>query len=171
MKKTILFFLCVPVFIFSSTHDGPKDYDIVPRAINFIIFAAILYYLIAQPLKNFFRNRSNGIAKRLEAVSEKLKDLKNKKEAAIKRVDDANVLAKDFINTAHKEAENLKKGVEKDLSQDIANLIKNYDNQKEFEKRKMTKEVVCKVLDEIFTEKNLKLDQGDLVDIVLKKVG
>lgn len=171
MKTKILFVLFVPIFLFSATSDAPKDYDIVPRTTNFIIFAAILYYLIAQPLKNFFINRSNGIAKRLEAISEKLKDSKNKKEAAIKRVDEANVLAKDIINTAHKEAENLKKGVEKDLSQDIANLIKNYDNQKEFEKRKMTKEAVCKVLDEIFAEKNLKLDQSDLVDIVLKKVG
>lgn len=171
MKKGILFFLCIPIFLFSVTNEGPKDYDIVPRTINFILFAGILYYFIAQPLKNFFKNRSEGIAKRLEAISEKLKDSKNKKEAAKKKVDDSNMLAKDLINVAHKEAENLKKSVEKDLSQDIANLIKNYDNQKEFEKRKMTKEAISKVLDEMFDNRNLKLDQGDLVDIVLKKVG
>lgn len=171
MKKTILFLLCVPVFIFSATHDGPKDYDIVPRAINFILFAGILFYFLANPLKKAFQNRTNGIAKRLETISEKLRDSRNKKEAAIKKVDDANVLAKDMINTAHKEAENLRRDVEKDLSQDIANLIKNYDSQKEFEKRKMTKEAIAKVLDEMFEDKNLKLDQSDLVDLVLKKVG
>ena len=61
-------------------------YDIVPRTINFIIFAAILYYLIANPVKNAYKGRIEGIAARLDNIEQKLKESKAKKDDAIKRV-------------------------------------------------------------------------------------
>ena len=58
--------------------------DIIARTFNFIIFAGIIYYLIAEPLKSFFENRTLSIENQFKKNQEKLKESEEaKKEATV----------------------------------------------------------------------------------------
>ena len=160
MKSKILLLL----FPFVLMADG--GYDIVPRTINFIIFAAILYYLIANPVKNAYKGRIESIAARLDNIEQKLKESKAKKDDAIKRVEEAKA-----NETARKEAFLISERIKEETMQEIVNLEKSFQDQKEFEKRRMVKSVVGEILNEIFASDSVKMDQSELINIMLKRVG
>lgn len=149
---------------------GNGEYDILPRAINFAIFAAILYYLIAEPLKGLYFKRLNGIAERLDSIQLKLKESKAKKEEAILKVEEAKATAKSIAQVAKKEIETLKKRYEKEMLAELENMKKTHSEQIEIERRRMTRQVVAEVLDEIFDGDAVSIDQDKFVSIVLKKV-
>jgi len=124
-------------------------YDIVPRTINFIVFAAILYYFIANPIKNAYKGRIAGIAARLDNIEQKLKDSKAKKDDALRRVEEAKANAAGLVETARKEAVLISERIKEETRQEVANLEKSFQDQKEFEKRRMVKSVVGEILNEI----------------------
>ena len=165
MKSKILLLL----FPFVLMADG--GYDIVRRTINFIIFAAILYYLIANPVKNAYKGRIEGIAARLDNIEQKLKESKAKKDDAIKRVEEAKANADSLVETARKEAFLISERIKEETMQEIVNLEKSFQDQKEFEKRRMVKSVVGEILNEIFASDSVKMDQSELINIMLKRVG
>ena len=165
MKSKILLLL----FPFVLMADG--GYDIVPRTINFIIFAAILYYLIANPVKNAYKGRIESIAARLDNIEQKLKESKAKKDDAIKRVEEAKANADSLVETAKKEAFLISERIKEETMQEIVNLEKSFQDQKEFEKRRMVKSVVGEILNEIFASDSVKMDQSELINIMLKRVG
>ena len=146
-------------------------YDIVPRTINFIVFAAILYYFIANPIKNAYKGRIAGIAARLDSIEQKLKDSKAKKEDALRRVEEAKANAASLVETARKEAILISERIKEETRQEVANLEKSFQDQKEFEKRRMVKSVVSEILNEIFASDSVKMDQSELINIMLKRVG
>jgi len=165
MKSKILLLL----FPFVLMADG--GYDIVPRTINFIIFAAILYYLIANLVKNAYKGRIESIAARLDNIEQKLKESKAKKDDAIKRVEEAKANADSLVETARKEAFLISERIKEETMQEIVNLEKSFQDQKEFEKRRMVKSVVGEILNEIFASDSVKMDQSELINIMLKRVG
>ena len=165
MKSKILLLL----YPFVLMADG--GYDIVPRTINFIIFAAILYYLIANPVKNAYKGRIESIAARLDNIEQKLKESKAKKDDAIKRVEEAKANADGLVETARKEAFLISERIKEETMQEIVNLEKSFQDQKEFEKRRMVKSVVGEILNEIFASDSVKMDQSELINIMLKRVG
>ena len=165
MKSKILLLL----FPFVLMADG--GYDIVPRTINFIIFAGILYYLIANPVKNAYKGRIESIAARLDNIEQKLKESKAKKDDAIKRVEEAKANADSLVETARKEAFLISERIKEETMQEIVNLEKSFQDQKEFEKRRMVKSVVGEILNEIFASDSVKMDQSELINIMLKRVG
>ena len=146
-------------------------YDIVPRTINFIVFAAILYYFIANPIKNAYKGRIAGIAARLDSIEQKLKDSKAKKDDALRRVEEAKANAASLVETARKEAILISERIKEETRQEVANLEKSFQDQKEFEKRRMVKSVVGEILNEIFASDSVKMDQSELINIMLKRVG
>lgn len=146
-------------------------YDIVPRTINFIVFAAILYYFIANPIKNAYKGRIAGIAARLDSIEQKLKDSKAKKDDALRRIEEAKANAASLVETARKEAVLISEHIKEETRQEVANLEKSFQDQKEFEKRRMVKSVVGEILNEIFASDSVKMDQSELINIMLKRVG
>lgn len=169
MKQSYLF-LFIPFLLLASESSG-NGYDILPRVLNFTLFAAILYYFIANPIKNAYRARINAIAARLDSVQQKLKDSKAKKDEALRKVEEAKNAANGLVETAKKEALMLAEKVKNETKQELLNLEKSFQEQKEFEQRRMVKLVVSDVLNEIFSSDNIKIEQNELIDIVLKKVG
>ena len=153
----------------SPMADG--GYDIVPRTINFIVFAAILYYFIANPIKTAYKGRIAGIAARLDNIEQKLKDSKAKKDDALRRVEEAKANAASLVETARKEAVLISERIKEETRQEVANLEKSFQDQKEFEKRRMVKSVVGEILNEIFASDSVKMDQSELINIMLKRVG
>lgn len=159
----------IPMLCFAA--NNATNYDIVERTLNFLLFFGILLYFIAKPLKKMYLDRILGIANKLENIEEKLRASKSKKDEALKRVEDAKLNAASLIEIAKKEATLLSEKIKKETENDILNLEKSFKEQKEFEERKMTKVVVSEVLNSIFDEKNLKVDQKEIINIILKKVG
>lgn len=172
MKKLIAFLMLVlPVVIFASSKNAAEHgTDIIPRTINFVIFAGIIYYLAAKPIKEFFVGRSNSIADQLNSIQEKLKASNKEKEEAKELVVKAKVTAKNVIETTQQEIELQKAKISKDLKAELESIDKSFGDHCEIEKRKMTREVITEILDAVFEEGNLSLEKDELLNIVMKKV-
>ncbi|ARR01104.1 MULTISPECIES: F0F1 ATP synthase subunit B [Campylobacter] len=169
MNIKFILLLIAPIFAFGAS-SGSGEYDIVPRVINFVIFFSILYYLIAKPIKAAYNARINSIANRLNAIQEKLKASNAKREEAAKRVENAKVMASELSEAIKKEIEIMLAKIEKDTQNEIHILEKSYEEQKEFEERKLVRAVVSEVLDELFASEAIKIDQNELVNLIIKKV-
>src|SRR5574344_592361 len=156
MKRVLLLLAMamVPVALFAS-EGAETNYDIVQRTVNFIIFAAILWYLLADKIKAFFANRTLGIQSELDKVQDSLKASKDRVAEAQKKLDDAKKISAEIIESA---------------KSDIENLSKNLDEMIKVEISKAKKQVVAEILDELLNSENIKLSQDELVNIVLKRV-
>ena len=168
MKKYLIF-LILPLISLASGHDGPKDYDIVWRTINFVLFFGILYYLLKGPAKDAFKARIDSIAKRLETNQRILKESNEKKEQAKKDLEEAKAQGASLIETAKKEAVFAAEKVKAMSEQEIKNLNKTFAEQKDFETRRIEKEVVNEILDEVFAKDTMEFKQDKLLDIIEKK--
>lgn len=87
MKRILLLGLVAlaPVALFAS-EGAETNYDIVQRTVNFIIFAAILWYLLADKIKAFLANRTLSIQSELDKVQETLKASQDKVADAQKKI-------------------------------------------------------------------------------------
>lgn len=168
MKKLFIFLAFVPSFILASS--GGTDYDIIPRAVNFIIFAAILVYLLKNPAKNFYNNRIAKISSRLEDIQKRVLDSKNKKLEMIKQLESAKKDAADAVELAQKEAEILSQKIKEDTKNELLLLERYFEEQKDYEQRKMQKEVIANILNQMFEDKQNELSQDEILAIMLKKV-
>lgn len=171
MKFKYFMLLLLPAVLFASgAVEGEGKTDIVPRVINFAIFAGILYYLLAKPLKDYFTGRTSEIADRLTSIQDKLKESKNEKEQALQSVKDADESAVDIIETAKKEAELLSDKVADNLKKDLVNLQKSHDDRVSVEEKKMSRGVVEEVITEMFDNGKINLKNDDFLNIIKKKV-
>ena len=161
--------LFLPVFVFANVEQEATT-DIVPRVINFVIFAGILYYLLADKIKVYFKDRELEVADKLTSIQDKLRESKNEKELAIKKISEAKDSAKSILEVAKKEASLMSDKIKNDLSQSIEHLQKSHTERVEIEQSKMNKEVVSEVVDEIFSKDGFKLKGEDLVNIIKKRV-
>ncbi len=170
MKRKYLLLLLLPVIAFASGAEAKEGTDIVERTINFLIFAGILYYLIADKIKAYFKGRTAEIANQLTSIQDMLNSSKEKKENALKEASEAKEKAKDLIEVAKKEAQMLSKKVEENTESEISYLKKALQERMEIEEKKMTKEVVSEVIDELFKENKISLSNDDFLNILKKKV-
>ncbi|MCT7910604.1 F0F1 ATP synthase subunit B [Arcobacter lacus] len=169
MKRMLLLGLALaPVALFAS--EGAVETDIVQRTVNFIIFAAILWYLIADKIKAFFANRTLSIQAELDKVQETLKASQDKVTDAQKKLEEARKLAAEIIEGAKADIDSVKQKVTTAVDADITNLNKNLEEMIKIETSKAKKQVVAEVLEELLSSENIKLTQQELVDVVLKKV-
>ena len=164
MKSLIYIVFLLPLSAFGA------EYDIVPRTINFLIFVAILYYFIATPLKNFYKNRILKISSRLDEIQKKLIESKNKKLEMMKKLEEAKANSVSALVTAKKEAEILVQKIKEETQEEIDLLQKRFEEQKDYELRKMRKEVIAQTLKNIFSDENTNLKQSEIVEIMMKKV-
>jgi F-type H+-transporting ATPase subunit b len=173
MKKIIIALGLVSVTLFAGEHQmahtAMSDTDFIPRVINFVIFAGILWYLLADKVKTFYAERSNKIADSFAEVEAKLKDSKAQKEALQKEVEETHKKAEEIIATAKKEAEILKENILENAKNEIAMLNKQFEEQKAYEESKMKKEVVEAYLNNL--AKDIHLSSEEVANIVTKKVG
>ena len=171
LKLKYFMLLLLPAVLLAAGHEGGEgETDFIPRVINFAIFASILYYLIAKPLKEYFTGRTNEIAGRLTSIQDKLKESKDEKELALQGVKDADENAVDIIDTAKKEADILSDKIAQNLQRDLENLQKSHEEQIAVEEKKMTKNVVDEVISDMFNSGKIDLKDNDFLNIIKKKV-
>jgi F-type H+-transporting ATPase subunit b len=181
MKKiALLSLLVVPAMLLASGHaDGEtsryfaqtgRESDFFPRIINFTIFAALLYYLIANPIKNFFQGRSEGIAAQLKEIEEKLQAAKDEKKEAQIRLEESEKKADQIIADAKKEAVLLAQKIAESNQIDLENILKQFEEKTALEERKSAREAIDEVLSENITNDDIMLDERKVVDIISTKV-
>lgn len=164
MLKILL--LLSPLALFA----GEGGTDIIPRTINFLIFAAILYRYIATPIKNFFKGRADEIVTTLKSIQEKVEESKKAKEEALKKLEESKILAKTIVEDAKKEAELIVSKIENDTKNELELLEKYNHEREEIERRKMIKAVVADTVNSLFAKDIQTFDNSELVNIVMKKV-
>jgi F-type H+-transporting ATPase subunit b len=169
MKK-ILFALSgvVPLSLFAS--DANVETDILERTVNFFIFAAIIYYLLADKVKTFFVDRTKSIQADLDKVQELLKASEKRIADAKLEIENAKKVADELVESANNDVNAIKNKVEVALEQEIAFLSKSFDEKTELETRKVKKEVVQNVLNQLLSNENIELSQNDITNIISKKV-
>jgi F-type H+-transporting ATPase subunit b len=170
MKKTLLV-LALPMLLLAS-EGGDVMATFPARALNFIIFAALLWYILFKKVRiqDFMAARANAIAEKLNSIQEKLKESKEAKKAAMAKVEEAKVTAKAFLETSKKEGKLLLSKLSADTDLEIENREKSVKDQMDIERRKMVRSVVSEVLDDLFSPESLKIDRDKFINIIMKKV-
>ncbi len=163
--------LLLPVVLFASEAEvSSGGTDFVPRLVNFIIFVAILYYFVAEPIKNFFKGRTAEIATRLEEVQNRLKATKKAKEEALAEYEAAQATAEEIIEAAKKESQLLAKKLDEQLRVELENMEKLQIEKMEVEKRQLVRRTVSEVLTELFKGDAVGMDEKKFVNLIMKKV-
>jgi len=181
MKKIILLSLLVvpAVLLASGSASGEetryfmqtgREYDFLPRVVNFVIFASLLYYLLANPIKDFFKGRSADIAKQLNEIEEKLQAAKDEKKEAQARLGASEKKAEDILADAKAEAVILAEKIATANVNELALLEKQLEEKISLEERKSAREAIDEVLSENITVDDINLDENKVVEIISKKV-
>jgi F-type H+-transporting ATPase subunit b len=181
MKKIILLsLLIVPAALLASSgHDAEasryfiqtgRESDFWPRVINFTIWISLLYYLIANPIKNYFLGRSEGIAAQLNEIEVKLQVAKDEQKEAQRRLDESGKKAAQIIEDAKNEAIYLAQKISESNEKELALMEKLLEEKMILEERKSARETIDDVLSENITNDDIMIDSGKVVDIISKKV-
>lgn len=165
----ILACLILPSWLFGAAVEIGAT-DIVERTINFVIFAAILYYLLANKLKEYFKARRDLISNELDKVQENLKRSKQSREQAEKRLEEAKRRAEDILVTARKEALLSAKRVEEQAKVEIGLLAKHFEEAMALEKRQAERAVVEQVIGELVEGGAERFTKDVYGEILLKRV-
>ena len=180
MKKIVLLsLLMVPAILLASGGDAEssryfaqtgRETDFWPRVVNFTIFAALLYYLLANPIKNFFKGRSEGIAEQLNEIEKKLQAAKDVKKEAQNRLDESEKRAEEILADAKVEATLLAEKIATGNQNDLAILDKQLEEKMSLEERKSAREAIDEILSDNITADDIMLDEAKVVEIISKKV-
>lgn len=170
MKKLLVMTLFVSASLFASSGAEHGATDILPRTVNFLIFAGILWYLLAKPVKGFFTGRAGEIADRLNSIQDKLRASEAEKVAAEARVEEAKTFASELAATTEKEKDVLKKQIEAQSANEVAVLEKQMKDKESLAERQMVRGVVETVLSDVTAQSTASLDKEKMADIIVKKV-
>ncbi len=179
MKKIVLLSLLVIPAVLLASGDAEssryfaqtgRESDFWPRVINFTIFAALLYYLIANPIKNFFKGRSEDIATQLNEIEKKLQAAKDEKKEAQNRLDESQKRAEEILADAKAEAILLAEKIATANQNELALLDKQLEEKMSLEERKAARETIDEILSENITADDIMLDETKVVEIISKKV-
>lgn len=144
--------------------------DIVQRTVNFILFAGLIWYLVAEPVKNFFQARSQSIADELKKVQDRLNESIALKKEAQAKIAEAQKFAEELAVSSKKENKIINDNMMVQCEAELETLTKQQDSLKEFEQRKMIRGVVNKVLNDVLSESSDSFDKEAMANVILKKV-
>ncbi len=181
MKKRAIIYaalLLLPAFLFGNEGaEGSRylavagrEYDFVPRIFNFLVFAGLTYYLIADPVKNFFVSRREDIASQLSEIENRLQQAKEDRESAEQTLEASKRKAEEILKDAEKEVKLISEQYAKLGEKEIENLIKQFEEKRELQERKMKKELIATLLDENISTDDIPITGKKVVDIVSRKV-
>jgi len=180
MKKLVILSLfLIPAILLAGHGDAEssryfaqtgRETDFWPRIVNFSIFAALLYYLLANPIKDFFKNRSHLISTQLQEIEQKLQEAKNEKKEAQARLNESEKKADQIIADAKKEAELLSQKIAEANKNDLELLKKQNQERMLFEERRSAKEAIDEILSNNISNDDIMINDEKVVDILSKKV-
>ena len=169
MSRILVLLLMVSTYALAS-EGGHEGSDIVQRTVNFLLFAGLIWYLIAEPVKNYFSSRTQGVADELKKVQEKLDESVKLKKDALAKISEAEKFAQELAETSKKENKLLNDGIMKQCENDIETLVKQNASKQEFETRRMVRNVVEEIIAQTLQESSKGFDREAMANIILKKV-
>jgi len=168
--------LLIPAILFANESAGHyeaitgRTSDFIPRIFNFLVFVGIVYYLLANPIKSFFKGRQKGISNQLKEIEAKLQASKDRQAEAQKHLEDTKAKAKDIIKTADKEAKILSSKIAENSADELKALEKQYSEKSSLEERKAIRNVIDEVLSNNIATEDIPLNEEKVIDLIDKKV-
>lgn len=169
MSRILVLMLMMSTYALASG-GGSGETDIVQRTVNFLIFAGLIWYLVAEPVKGYFAGRSQGIADELKKVQDKLNESITLKKDALAKITEAEKFAEELAEISKKENKILNDNIMAQCELDLESLTKQHASLMEFEQRKMVRTVVEEVLEEVLTQSSESFDKEAMANVILKKV-
>ena len=137
---------------------------------NFGIFAGVLYYYVAGPARDFFKGRQADIASQLKEIENKLQASKDEAKEAEARLVKSEAKAKELVADSKKEAKILVENIAKKNEEALAVLDRSLDEKMELESKKMTKDVINRLLTDGISNDDIAVDESKVVSLISKKV-
>jgi len=166
MKKTLLLGVILSGVLLASEAAASGGTDIVARTINFLIFVAILWYLVGNKAITFFRNRKEEIANKFQEVENKLKEAKQRKEELKAKLEEAKIKANEIVEDSKKEAEHIYNTILAEAKEEMEMMERHFEEAKLAEIRKAKREAVKAFLEDVL--KDIHLTSEDAAKLVLK---
>ncbi len=169
MGKILITLLMVSTYALASD-SGHMSSDIVQRTVNFLLFVGLVWYLVAEPVKNYFVSRSKGIADELQKVQEKLKETIARKNEALDQISDAEKFKAELQITSKKENKIINDNIMAQCDFELENIVKQNASLMDFLQRKMVRNVVEETLEEVLAQASESFNKEAMANIILKKV-
>ena len=169
MNRILVTLLTMSSFALASSAEQGST-DIVQRSVNFLLFAGLVWYLVAEPIKEYFSSRSEGISDELKKVQDKLNETITLKKEALAKISDAEKFAEDLAISAKKENKIINDNMMVQCETELETLTKQHTAFLEFEQRKMVRTVVENVLEEVLSQSGDDFDKEAMANVILKKV-
>lgn len=135
-----------------------------------MIFAGLIWYLVAEPVKNYFTSRSQSIADELKKVQDKLNESIALKKEALAKISDAEKYAENLAALSKKENKILNDNIMSQCESELENLSKQNKSLMDFEQRKMIRTVVEEVVENVLSGSFESFDKEAMANVILKKV-
>ena len=144
--------------------------DIVQRTVNFLLFAGLIWYLVAEPAKNYFASRSQAIEDEMQKIQDKLKESISLKKEAQAKITEAEKFAEQLVVSSKKENKILNDNIMTQCDVDLELLGKQQATSMDFEQRKMVRSVVEDTLSDVLGQTADSFDKEAMANVILKKV-
>ncbi len=169
MSRILVTLLTMSTLALASGTEGGET-DIVQRTVNFLLFAGLVWYLVAEPIKSYFASRSQGIADELQKVQDKLGETITLKKEALAKISAAEKFAEELAVSSKKENKIINDNMMAQCEVELETLGKQNASLTEFEQRKMVRTVVEDVLNEVLSQSGDSFDKEAMANVILKKV-
>ena len=169
MSRILLTLLAVSTVALASNAEHAGT-DIVQRTVNFLLFAGLVWYLVAEPIKSYFASRSQGISDELQKVQDKLSETISLKKEALSKISDAEKFAENLAVSSKKENKIINDNMMAQCDVELETLAKQHATVIDFEQRKMVRNVVEEILDEVLSKSSDSFDKEAMANVILKKV-
>lgn len=165
--------LAIASLLFSTSlfaSSAGAETDILQRSVNFLIFAALIYYLLADKLKGFFAARTASIAKSYEDAENKIKEAKAALEEARAKKEEASRLAVDLVASAKNDAILQSKKVLEMADEECVRIQKSAAEEKAMIKKKMIMDSIEETLNDMFERDGFGVADSEFAKIIAKRV-
>ena len=169
MSRILVIMLMLSTYALASNAEHAGT-DIVQRTVNFLLFAGLVWYLVAEPVKSFFAGRSQAIADELQKVQDRLNESISLKKDALSKISDAEKFAEELKVSSKKENKILNDSIMTQCNVELETLGKQQVSLMEFEQRKMIRLVVEETLNEVLNQSSENFDKEAMANVILKKV-
>ena len=169
MSRILVLMLTMSTFALASSAEHAGT-DIVQRTVNFLLFAGLVWYLVAEPIKSFFVSRSQGFSDELQKVQDKLGETISLKKEALAKVSEAEKFAEELVITSKKENKIINDNMMIQCEAELESLVKQHATLTDFEQRKMVRTVVENILNEVLSQSGSSFDKEAMANVILRKV-
>ena len=169
MSRILVIMLMISTYALASDAQNAGT-DIVQRTVNFVLFAGLIWYLVAEPVKNYFAGRSQGIASELQKVQDKLNESITLKKDALVKISEAEKFAEELVASSKKENKILNDNIMNQCNVDLETISKQQVSLMELEQRKMVRSIVEETLTEVLSQSGESFDKEAMANVILKKV-